>query len=196
MIFLSIRSFHSLRVNTRPVLTKLIRSQQLSLMVPTASTRLVNNQMDRFDRQTRYFSSPKEIGSDVSSNSDSLAGAVSLKDKMKYMWKNYGYVAIGSYLGLYVITLGSIFLCLDFDVFRASTVGFSPEEAILKVCDIFETVTGSKALPGFIREHPTVGTFAVAWVMTKFTEPLRLGVTLAAVPKIAQFFGKGPKAAP
>lgn len=33
---------------------------------------------------------------------------------------------------------------------------------------------------------------AIAWVMTKFTEPLRLGFTLLTVPTIAKFFGKIP----
>ena len=34
-----------------------------------------------------------------------------------------------------------------------------------------------------------MGTFAIAWVMTKFTEPLRLGFTLAIVPPIARLLG-------
>ncbi len=34
-----------------------------------------------------------------------------------------------------------------------------------------------------------VGTFAIAWVMTKFTEPLRLGFTVATVPTIARWLG-------
>ena len=37
-----------------------------------------------------------------------------------------------------------------------------------------------------------VGTFAIAWVMTKFTEPLRLAATVLTVPSIARFFGKIP----
>ena len=35
-----------------------------------------------------------------------------------------------------------------------------------------------------------MGTFAVAWVMTKFTEPLRLGTTVMIVPPIARFWKK------
>jgi hypothetical protein len=35
-----------------------------------------------------------------------------------------------------------------------------------------------------------VGTFAIAWVMTKFTEPIRLGVSVAIVPTVARWFGK------
>ena len=37
-----------------------------------------------------------------------------------------------------------------------------------------------------------VGTFAAAWVMTKFTEPLRLFVTLGVVPSIARWIGRVP----
>lgn len=50
-----------------------------------------------------------------------------------------------------------------------------------------ETLTGNTSLPGYIRENPRVGTFAVAWVMTKFTEPMRLAVTVAVVPSISKF---------
>jgi hypothetical protein len=32
-----------------------------------------------------------------------------------------------------------------------------------------------------------VGTFAIAWVMTKFTEPIRLGVTVGIVPQISKW---------
>lgn len=35
-----------------------------------------------------------------------------------------------------------------------------------------------------------VGTFAVAWVMTKFTEPLRLATTVVIVPPIARIWNK------
>lgn len=116
----------------------------------------------------------------------------SLKGKIKYMWKSYGTIAIGTYFGVYLTTLGSIFLCVDMDVFNAASVGLDPVGAIQKVCSIFESVTGSAALPNYIRENPRVGTFAIAWVMTKFTEPLRLGFTLLTVPSIARWFGKVP----
>lgn len=34
-----------------------------------------------------------------------------------------------------------------------------------------------------------VGTFAIAYIMTKFTEPLRLGATVVAVPRISRAIG-------
>ena len=47
----------------------------------------------------------------------------SIKTKVKELWNNYGYVAVGTYFGIYVTTLGSIFLGLDFDLFNAASVG-------------------------------------------------------------------------
>jgi hypothetical protein len=55
--------------------------------------------------------------------------------------------------------------------------------------------TGNTALPAYIRENPRVGTFAIAWVMTKFTEPIRLGVTVAVLPKLSKFLYLRKKAA-
>lgn len=77
-----------------------------------------------------------------------------LKSKVKGLWKNYGYVAIGTYFCIYVCTLSSIFLSLDNNVFSAQSFNFDPVEAVKKVCDLFEGWTGSKALPNYIRENP------------------------------------------
>jgi hypothetical protein len=108
----------------------------------------------------------------------------------RQLWDKYGYISIGFYVSLYVTTLSSIFMALDFDLFRASTFGLDPIESVKKFCDIVENVTGSTKLPGFIRENPRVGTFAIAWIMTKFTEPIRFGITLAVVPSIARLLGR------
>lgn len=57
----------------------------------------------------------------------------SLKDKLKIMWKSYGILAVGTYLGVYIATLGSMFVALDFDIFNAATFGLDPATAIEKV---------------------------------------------------------------
>lgn len=67
------------------------------------------------------------------SEPSSFADQLDMKSKIKYMWKSYGAVAIGTYFGLYVTTLSSIFFALDFDIFNSSTVGLDPSTAILKV---------------------------------------------------------------
>lgn len=59
---------------------------------------------------------------------------LTFKEKVSHMWKNYGRLAIGTYIGVYIGTLGSIFFALDFDVFNAATFGFDHNAAIAKVC--------------------------------------------------------------
>lgn len=77
------------------------------------------------DIPSRFFSSAKETDVDIEDNS--------LKGKVKVMWKKYGYISIGTYFGLYVTTLSSIFVLLDFDLVNASSFGFDPIETIKKV---------------------------------------------------------------
>lgn len=130
----------------------------------------------------------------LSSNSmdSEVAEDTSAKGKIKSLWKRYGVVAIGTYLGIYVSVLSSMFFALDYDIFRSSTFGLEPAAAVQKVCDLVESWTGNTFLPGYFRENPRMGTFAVAWVMTKFTEPLRLGLAIAVVPSVARFLGRAP----
>ena len=122
------------------------------LINPLRHNDIMKYPMATFSRQS--FSTNVNSKDTINAKESTEVAQTSIKDKIKSLWKNYGTVAVGSYLGLYVMTLGSIFLSLDYDIFRASTFGFSPEHAVLKVCEIFESVTGSNALPGYIREHP------------------------------------------
>ena len=59
---------------------------------------------------------------------------------------------------------------------------------IIQFCGIYQTITGSEALPNYIKENPRVGTFAIAWVMCKFTEPIRAVATVSIVPSIARVY--------
>ena len=111
------------------------------------------------------------------------------KQNFKELLKKYGYTAVGTYLSIYILTLGSIFGSLQYDLFNAATFGFDPLELINKVCGLIENNTGNQSIPNYIRSNPTVGTFAIAWIMTKFTEPLRLGITVLIVPKVAKIVG-------
>lgn len=114
----------------------------------------------------------------------------SMQEKFKKLWKNYGMIAVGTYLTMYVTTLGSLFLAVDYDILNAASVGLDPIVAIDKFCGVVELFTGNHSFPEYVREHPHVGKFGIAWVMCKFTEPLRLGITIAVVPQVAKLLGR------
>ena len=46
-----------------------------------------------------------------------------LGEKVKELWNQYGYVAVGTYFGIYVTTLGTMYFCLDTDIFNAHAIG-------------------------------------------------------------------------
>ena len=80
----------------------------------------------------RYFGT---VGGDQKNKDESTQpkDEQSLKGKLKLLWKNYGIIAVGTYMGVYVGTLGSVFLALDFDIFNAATFGMDPNYAVHKV---------------------------------------------------------------
>ena len=56
-----------------------------------------------------------------------------LKSKITELWSMYGFVAVGTYATIYISTLSSIFIAMDYDIFNAATFGFDPVGAVKKV---------------------------------------------------------------
>lgn len=83
---------------------------------------------------TRLFATQQnETPSTLASVQNTKAKEPSMKDRVKLLWKQYGMISVGTYLGVYVATLSSIFFSLDYDIFNAATFGFDPITAIKKV---------------------------------------------------------------
>ena len=58
---------------------------------------------------------------------------LSLKEKVQGLWKKYGYTCIGTYFGLYGLTLGGIYFALDFDMLNAASFGINAATATTNV---------------------------------------------------------------
>jgi hypothetical protein len=119
MLFLRGRSFIPLR--NFKVASKQLRS---NFRFGGDSLRSISPQFSTLNDQ--QFSTSKETN-------DVNQASVSLKDKIKQIWKSYGYVAAGTYFGIYVLTLSSMYLALDFDIFNAATFGLDGPSAVNKV---------------------------------------------------------------
>ena len=77
----------------------------------------------------KLFSTPAEVNSKDSKD----LSVTSLSARAKELWQNYGYVALGTYFGIYLCTIGSIFVGLDQDILNAAAVGLDPAHAVDKV---------------------------------------------------------------
>lgn len=95
--------------------------------------KLYPNHLVNLNLARNNSSVPNDRTSNPTTNTNTNKTNLSTKDKLKKLWKNYGIVAVSTYLGIYATTLGSIFLALDFDLFNAASVGLDPTYAIEKV---------------------------------------------------------------
>ncbi len=78
-----------------------------------------------------------------------------MKDRLKRLMEEYGGVAFGTFLVIWVVTLGSLWIAVKFGWRPESTAGES-------------------------------GTFGAAYVMFRFTLPLRIGATAVMTPFVAK----------
>lgn len=103
--------------------------------------------------------------------------AVVAKGRLKQLWHQYGYVAIATYLVIYVGTLFTIYLLYHFKI-----INFDPM-VIVRWLGIESHVS---------KYDPKAGEFALAWITTKLTEPIRLAATAMLTPLFARLLGRAP----
>lgn len=111
--------------------------------------------------------------------------------KIRLMVRRYGPVAVVTYLGVYVTTLGLLFGAIESGV-NPFDYGVDSGSMVDKVTGMLEGYSWGEPVVESIRKNPHVGNFALAWILTKFTEPLRAVITIGIVPKIARALGRAP----
>lgn len=109
-----------------------------------------------------------------------IAWLLANKARMTEMAKEYGYFVIATYLGIYVIVLGGIYVLVKTKLIAGPDA--EGINAFINGWFIKKAILGDRVVnipPGF-------ADFATAWVLTKTTEPVRLVTTLAIVPSLAR----------
>jgi Protein of unknown function (DUF1279) len=123
------------------------------------------------------------------------------------MLRQYGPVFLGTYMSVYFATLGGLFLGVESGVLDPAglfhMLGHAGDDAsgetintVKLVIDFMEQYEFTSKYVHVIEKRPEVANLAVAWIAVKFTEPLRLAVSLAITPRIARYFGIQPNEVP
>jgi hypothetical protein len=127
------------------------------------------------------------------------------KPTFRSMVRQYGPVFIGTYLTVYVSTVFGLFMgiesglmdpayLLSFIVGSAES-GTNPTSAqtAINSVEIIKEWLGhypwTQPAAPYVERYPWAANLGVAWVATKFTEPIRFGVTVAILPKVARSLG-------
>ena len=96
---------------------------------------------------------------------------------VRELMKTYGPVAIGIYGTVYIGTLG-----LMYELVYNNVIGVGDAISLLQS-------TGLDQYVDMTLIDKKTGDFALAWILTKFTEPIRLIGTLSITPPIARKMG-------
>lgn len=112
------------------------------------------------------------------------------------MFRTYGPVFVGTYLSVYAATLGGIFLGIESGAldpgFVLSQVSSNTEEAkstVQVIIEFLDHYPWTRPAVPFLERNPELANLGVAWVATKFTEPVRLAITFPIVPRVSRAIG-------
>jgi hypothetical protein len=124
-------------------------------------------------------------------------GAMTSYEKLK----QYGPVFVGTYFTLYMATLGGLYAGVDSGLIdpvklmgyiSSGTDSTAMEESKTTaqlIIDYLQHYTLTRPAVPFLEKNPHFANLGVAWVATKFTEPVRLVVAMVVVPRLANYLG-------
>ena len=140
------------------------------------------------DNKTKENDEP-QLASDAAADPNQLASDAAADpevvkkqafSRFRTLWKRYGWVGVSTYLGVYVTTLSGLYVTIK-------AGGIVPGDVSELVKD---SHIASFHLPGLsttdLSVNKSTGDFALAWIATKLTEPLRLAFTLAITPSVSR----------
>mmetsp|Transcript_5578 Transcript_5578/g.13133 ORF Transcript_5578/g.13133 Transcript_5578/m.13133 type:complete len:221 (-) Transcript_5578:149-811(-) len=112
------------------------------------------------------------------------------------MFRTYGPIFVGTYLSVYAATLGGIFLGIESGVvdpaYVLSQVSSNNDEVkstVDVIIGVLDHYPWTRPAVPILEKHPELANLGVAWVATKFTEPLRLAITIPIVPRVSRAVG-------
>jgi len=176
------------------------------------------NGHSRLDFNRMFSTTPVSKKQDESNSEKKATDAVEAEEPQKSsfqsMLRRYGKVFLGTYFGVYVTTLLTLFMSVQSGHIDAMymisllTGTSSPSEpggvadpatiqeaasAMKDLVKLLEGYTITRPFAPMVEEYPWTANFAIAWIAIKFTEPIRFGATVVLTPPVARFLGYRPK---
>ncbi len=117
---------------------------------------------------------------------------------LRGMVQKYGTVFLGTYFTVYFSTLGLLFTGIESGALDpAYVMSWVSEDADAKttvqvVTEFMGHYSLTRPYVPVIESNPEVANLGVAWIAVKFTEPIRFGITVAIVPRLARYLGYAP----
>lgn len=141
---------------------------------------------------------------------DAVEGEKPQQASFQSMVRRYGKVFIGTWMAVYATTILGLFMSVQSGHIDAMymislmTGTSAPSEpggvadpatiqeaasAMKDLVELLEKYTITRPFAPMVEEYPWTANFAIAWIATKFTEPIRFGATVVLTPPVARFLG-------
>jgi hypothetical protein len=112
------------------------------------------------------------------------------------MIRQYGPVFVGTYFSIYLLSWGAIFCGMDSGLIDpVQIMGYisggaeESKSTVHLLVEYMEKYELFRPYAETVEKNPHFANLGVAWVTNKFTEPVRLMITIAIVPRLARHFG-------
>jgi len=187
-------------------------SSHRMLSTSSSSTHSGSKMQDTTEDRTITGSNSDKTIKDTSSSAQITDVDESKPQAMSFqsMLRQYGKIFIGTYLTVYVSTILSLFMSVQsgqidamymISLLTGTSAPADPggvadpdtikeaTSAMKDLVKLLEKYTITRPVAPMVEEYPWTANFAIAWIATKFTEPIRFGVTVAVTPPIARYLG-------
>lgn len=117
----------------------------------------------------------------------------------KEMMKQYGPVFVGTYISIYWSFLALLYGGVDsglvdpltvIQFIKSNSSDDAPSQSTVEyVVDLMNHYSLTAPYAPYVAKNPHFANLGVAWIGVKFTEPVRLALTITVVPRLARYFG-------
>lgn len=161
---------------------------------------------------------PTQNCNNTADRTNTTPNKLTTHQQAKQLFSKYGAVFIGTYLGVYVTTLVSLFGALEYGVLDVEMLSTLREAVPLphvglhigvsdgffdgvsdKLYDFVNQIVSTEKVDEMkqhVKDNPHLSNLAIAWIAVKFTEPLRLAASVVLCPKISSMLGRNDELRP
>jgi len=215
-----VMSSYTMKSLSQNILVKAQSKQIRYLCLPPPRSRKMSHITSREnDHNKKSVNSSESVeNKNLRLKTTAMKGGVVVKQGVTSLIRKYGWTFVGTYFTIYLVTLGSLFASLDSGLIDPTTLssmnpfpwvsGTGSEESVVAAAeaDAQEAKSTVDILSAYLEEweftrpyaavvgkNPHIANLAIAWVATKLTEPVRVALALAIVPRISKILGQKAK---
>jgi hypothetical protein len=168
------------------------------MLLSTSTVNNANKETPKKHETMRNENTGLEFAETKGNSQGDDATSTVTKPTFRTMVRQYGPLFIGTYLTVYVSTVSAFYVGIEsgwldpvylLSLFGGDGEGVSSANSATVITNVLNRYSWTQWAVPFVEENPWSANLAVAWIVTKPTEPIRFGVTVGILPLLARNLG-------